>query len=79
MRMRSNILKNEIDETEENLVDVHFVFETGNVLDLYEINMREIMVDKGRFMTIPEGDATAAHTINLDKVEYITYSGENYK
>lgn len=67
--------KSTIDKTEETLVDVHVEFENGSVLDIDEIDMCEITVDNGHLMTIPEGAATA-HTINLDKVNYITYDGE---
>ncbi len=42
------------------------------------VDMCEITVDNGHLMTIPEGAATA-HTINLDKVNYITYDGEEYE
>lgn len=70
--------KNMIDKTEETLVDVHVEFENGTVLDIDEVDMSEIEIDNGRLMTIPEGDAVA-HTINLDKVCYITYDGDDYK
>lgn len=70
--------KSTIDKTEETLVDVHVEFENGSVLDIDEIDMCEITVDNGHLMTIPEGAATA-HTINLDKVNYITYDGEGYE
>lgn len=70
--------KSTIDKTEETLVDVHVEFENGSVLDIDEIDMCEITVDNGHLMTIPEGAATA-HTINLDKVNYIAYDGEGYE
>lgn len=70
--------KSTVDKTEETLVDVHVEFENGSVLDIDEADMSEITVDNGRFMTIPEGAATA-HTINLDKVNYITYNREGYE
>lgn len=70
--------KSTIDKAEETLVDVHVEFENGSVLDIDEIDMCEITVDNGHLMTIPEGAATA-YTINLDKVNYITYDGEGYE
>ena len=69
--------KSTIDKTEETLVDVYVEFENGSVLDIDEVDMSEIEIDN-RLMTIPEGDAVA-HTINLDKVVYITYDGDDYK
>lgn len=74
---RGNMQKSTIDKTEETLVDMHVEFENGTILDIDEVDMSEIAIDN-RLMTIPEGDAVA-HTINLDKVVYITYDGDNYK
>lgn len=70
--------KSTIDKTEETLVDVHVEFENGSVLDIDAVDMNEISIENGQFMTIPEGDAVA-HVINLDKVVYIKYDGDDYK
>lgn len=70
--------KNTIDKTEKTLVDVHVEFENGSVLDIDEVYMDEIRMDTDRTMLVPEGSAML-HTINLDKVNYITYIGEVYE
>lgn len=70
--------KSTIDKTEETLVDVHVEFENGSVLDIDAVDMSQISIENGQFMTIPEGDAVA-HVINLDKVVYIKYDGDDYK
>lgn len=70
-----NMQKNTIDKTEKTLVDVHVEFENGSVLDIDEVYMDEIRMDTDRTMLVPEGSAML-HTINLDKVNYITYNGE---
>lgn len=67
-----------IDKTEETLVDVHVEFENGNVLDIDGVYMDEIRMDRDRTMLVPEGSAML-HTVNLDKVNYITYNGEEYE
>ncbi len=70
--------KSAIDKTEETLVDVRVEFENGSVLDVDGVYMDEIRMDVGRTMLVPEGSAML-HTVNLDKVNYITYNGEGYE
>lgn len=70
--------KSAIDKTEETLVDVHVEFENGSILDIDEVDMNEIKVDTDRTVLVPERNAIL-HTINLDKVNYITYDGEGYE
>ena len=78
MKRMDDMQKNTIDKTEKTLVDVHVEFENGSVLDIDEVYMDEIRMDTDRTMLVPEGSAML-HTINLDKVNYITYIGEVYE
>ena len=73
-----NMQKSTIDKTEETLVDVHVEFENGSVLDIDGVYMDEIRMDADRTILVPEGSAML-HTVNLDKVNYITYNGEGYE
>lgn len=70
--------KSTIDKTEETLCDVHVEFENGSVLDIDGVCMDEIRKDRERTMLVPKGNAIL-HAINLDKVNYITYDGEEYE
>ena len=78
MKRMDDMQKNTIDKTKKTLVDVHVEFENGSVLDIDEVYMDEIRMDTDRTMLVPEGSAML-HTINLDKVNYITYIGEVYE
>lgn len=78
MKRMEDMQKNTTDKTEKTLVDVHVEFENGSVLDIDGVYMDEIRMDTDRTMLVPEGSAML-HTINLDKVNYITYIGEGYE